>query len=85
MHPGGVGGLTRNPALTVASLSADFFGDKICTSKPPNTTGMYFQNVNGLHFIPSGGDFTDTCAKKHEANIDILGIAETKLDTYLFW
>jgi hypothetical protein len=36
----------QDPAPTVASLCEDFLGDKICTSKPPHTARMYFQNVN---------------------------------------
>ena len=50
--------------------------------KPENTTRMYFVNVNGLRFGPQGGDFLDACATMHTAHIDILGLAETKLDTH---
>jgi hypothetical protein len=51
------------------------------TNKPPNTTRMFFVNVNGLQFGALGGEFTDVCFQMNEANIDILGLAETKLDT----
>ena len=50
--------------------------------KPENTTRMYFVNVNGLRVGPQGGDFLDACATMHTAHIDILGLAETKLDTH---
>jgi exonuclease III len=43
---------------------------------------MYFVNVNGLRFGPRGGDFSEVCATMHTAHIDILGLAETKLDTH---
>jgi exonuclease III len=42
---------------------------------------MYFVNVNGLRLGPSGGDFSDLCTNMEEAHIDILGLAETKLNT----
>jgi hypothetical protein len=49
--------------------------------KTENTTRMYFINVNGLQFGPQGGDFLDACGTIHTVHIDILGLAETKLDT----
>jgi exonuclease III len=42
---------------------------------------MFFLNVNGLRFGSLGGEFTEVCSQMNEANIDILGLAETKLDT----
>jgi exonuclease III len=42
---------------------------------------MFFLNVNGLRFGSLGGEFTEVCFQMNEANIDILGLAETKLDT----
>jgi hypothetical protein len=71
----------QDSACPVASLCEDFLGDRIRTSKPPNTTRMHFQNVNGLNYTSSGGEFNDICAQIHKDNINILGIAETKLDT----
>jgi hypothetical protein len=70
-------------ATTQASfLSPDsFIGDKMTPNKPPNTTRMFFANVNGLRFGPQGGDFIDLCAQMDISHIDLLGIAETKLDT----
>jgi hypothetical protein len=50
--------------------------------KTENTTRMYFVNVNGLRFGPQGGDSLDACASMHTAHIDILEVAETKLDTH---
>jgi hypothetical protein len=42
---------------------------------------MFFVNVNGLQFGSLGGEFTEVCFQMNEANIDILGLAETKLDS----
>ena len=58
-----------------------FLGDKMPDDKPPNTTRMFFVNVNGLRFGPQGGEFLEVCAQMHSAHIDMLGLAETKLDT----
>jgi hypothetical protein len=33
----------QDPAPKATFLCEDFVGDKICTSKPPNTIRMYFQ------------------------------------------
>jgi hypothetical protein len=51
------------------------------TNKPSNTTRIFFVNVNGLQFGSLGGEFTEVCSQMNEANIDILGLAESKLDT----
>jgi hypothetical protein len=49
--------------------------------KPPNTTRLYYANVNGLAYGPRGGDFAEACCTVKKAHIDLLGIGETKLDT----
>jgi hypothetical protein len=38
-----------------------FLGDRLTGAKQPNTTRMYFVNVNGLRLCPSGGDFSELC------------------------
>jgi hypothetical protein len=56
-------------------------GARMYTNKPPNPTRIFFVYVNGLQFGSLGGEFTDLCFQMNEANIDVLSIAETKLDT----
>lgn len=60
----------------------DTIGDHLPPSKPPNTTRIYFVNVNGISFGSLGGDFSAICTAVKEHGIDILGVAETKLDTH---
>jgi hypothetical protein len=51
------------------------------TTKPLNTTRIYFTNVNGLRLCSKGGDFSDVCTTMNDSHIDIFSIAETKLYT----
>jgi hypothetical protein len=59
----------------------DFIRERMSTNKPSNTTRMFFVNVHGLQFGSLGGEFIEVCFQMDEANIDILGLAETKLDS----
>ena len=52
--------------------------------KPPNTTRIYGQNVNGIALDQLGGDFTNLCSIVRESQIDIAGFSEHKLDTTKF-
>ncbi|KAG7367974.1 endonuclease/exonuclease/phosphatase family protein [Nitzschia inconspicua] len=58
-----------------------FLGDLLATPKPPEHTRLYFVNANGLHHGALGGDFAEVCQTMSEEHIDIMGIAETHLDT----
>jgi hypothetical protein len=62
----------------------DTVGDLLPPTKPPNTTRVYFINVNGITYGPTGGDFATIGKAAHDHGIDILGIAETHLDTTQF-
>ena len=65
------------------SASPDcFIGDEMTPIPQPSTTRIYFVNVNGLSYGATGGEFSEVCATMATDNIDILGLAETKLDTY---
>jgi len=59
----------------------DTVGSFLPTSKPPNTTRIYFININGITFSPTFSEFHDIASTTKDHGIDILGIAETKLDT----
>jgi hypothetical protein len=63
---------------------ADTIGDLLPPSKPLNTTRMYFINVNGITYESTGGDFANIGKAANDHGIDILGIAETHLDTTQF-
>jgi hypothetical protein len=45
------------------------------------STRIYFVNANGIWYGARGGEMNEVCARVLEGNIDIIGIAETKLDT----
>jgi len=62
----------------------DTVGDFLPPSKPPNTTRVYFINVNGISYGATGGDFATIGKTAADHGIDILGIAETHLDTTRF-
>jgi exonuclease III len=49
--------------------------------KPAGTTRFYFVNINGMKFEALGGEFDEMCQQVQDAGIDVMGIAETKLDT----
>jgi hypothetical protein len=72
---------THLPGQHPTTSLDDFIGENMFTNKPPNTTRVFFVNVNGLQFGSLGDEFTDVCFQMNEANIDILSLAETKLDT----
>ena len=59
----------------------DGVGDALPSTKCPGTTRLYFTNINGISYGALGGDFIDVCGITRDNGIDILGIAETKLDT----
>jgi hypothetical protein len=62
----------------------DTIGDLLPPSKPPNTTQVYFINVNGITYESTGSDFATTGKAANDHGIDILSIAETHLDTTRF-
>ncbi|KAG7367962.1 hypothetical protein IV203_030705 [Nitzschia inconspicua] len=55
--------------------------DLLVTPKPPEHTRLYFVNANGLHHGALGGEFAEACETASEEHIDIMGIAETHLNT----
>ncbi|KAG7344320.1 hypothetical protein IV203_022328 [Nitzschia inconspicua] len=58
-----------------------FLGDLLATPKPPEHTRLYFVNANGLLHGALGGEFAEVCETMSEQHIDIMGIAESHLDT----
>ena len=73
---------TTQPLPQPEFTSEFLIGDTMSSDKPPNTTRVYFVNINGLPFHPStSGGFEEACNTMATSHIDILGIAETKLDT----
>jgi hypothetical protein len=71
------------PSPPTNSSITDNIGDPLPAHKPPNTTRVYFANVNGLQYGAQGGDFATICNTMHSSHIDILGLVETKLDSNL--
>jgi hypothetical protein len=45
------------------------------------STRIYFVKANGIRYGAGGGEMNEVCTRVLEGNIDIKGIAETKLDT----
>jgi hypothetical protein len=55
--------------------------DELPPWRASGSTRVYFVNANGIRFGAKGGEMHEVCARVLEGNIDIIGIAETKLDT----
>jgi hypothetical protein len=58
----------------------DTIGNRLPLSKPPNTTRVYFINLNGIAYETNGGNFATIGKAANDHGIDILSIAETLLD-----
>jgi hypothetical protein len=59
----------------------EWIGDEIPPHRESGSTRVYFVNANGIRYGAKGGEMNEVCARVLEGNIDIIGIAETKLDT----
>ena len=57
-----------------------YIGDVLSLPKAPNTTRLYFQNVNGISLC-TPGTWMDTCEHFRDLQVDIALIAKHKLDT----
>jgi hypothetical protein len=70
------------PPSPSAGVSVDeWVGDELPPRKASGSTRVYFVNANGIRYGARGGKMNEVCARVLEGNIDIIGIAETKLDT----
>jgi hypothetical protein len=56
-------------------------GDELPPQRASGSTRIYFINANGIQYGARGGEINKVCARVLEGNIDIIGIAGTKLDT----
>jgi hypothetical protein len=56
-------------------------GDELPPQRASGSTRIYFFNANGIWYGARGGEMIEVCTRVLEGNIDIKGIAETKLDT----
>jgi exonuclease III len=65
---------------TVVSVDK-WVGDEFPPHRESGSTRVYFVNANGIWYGTKGGKMNEVCARVLEGNIDIIGIAETKLDT----
>jgi hypothetical protein len=59
----------------------EWVGDKLPPQRASSSTRINFVNANGIWYGARGGEMNKVCARVLEGNIDIIGIAETKLDT----
>jgi hypothetical protein len=59
----------------------EWVGDKLPPERAAGSTRFYFVNVNGIRYGVLGGEMDVVGSRVSEGNIDVLGIAETKLDT----
>jgi hypothetical protein len=65
-----------------AGVSVDkWVGNEFPPRRASGSTRIYFVNANGIGYGTRGGEMSEVCARVLEGNIDIIGIAETKLDT----
>jgi hypothetical protein len=58
-----------------------WIGDEIPPHRESGSSRVYFVNANGICYRARGGEMNEVCTRVLEGNIDIIGIAETKLDT----
>jgi hypothetical protein len=59
----------------------EWVGDKLPPERVAGFTRFYFVNANGIRYGALGGEMDEVYSRVSEGNIDVLGIAETKLDT----
>ncbi len=55
-------------------------GDRLDLDKPPGTTRIYMQNVNGFQLTP-GGTYATACQHLKDMDVDHAMFCEHKLDT----
>ena len=55
-------------------------GDTMPDNKPPETTRLYIQNVNGIQFDSNGGDLNTIAMEMTRTNSDIVALIETNID-----
>ena len=70
-------GLTVSDPVTPPLQHNLRIGDPMILPKPPNTTRIHFQNVNGIN--PT--NYGTICTAWKEIEADIILVNETKLDT----
>jgi hypothetical protein len=59
----------------------EWVGEELPPQRSSGSTRIYFVNANGIRYGAGGGEMNEVCTRVLEGNIDIIGIAETKLDT----
>jgi hypothetical protein len=79
-HDPGLG--NSSPLSPSAGVPADeWVGDELPPQRSSGSTRIYFVNANGIRYGAGGGEMNEVCTRVLEGNMDIIGIAETKLDT----
>jgi len=68
----------------VEQLDGDYIGDILQEDKPPNTTRMYFHNLNGLKWDTHGGTWPVICQAMAGIHADIACFSEVNQDTLKF-
>ena len=61
--------------------SNEHFIDPLQPVKPPNTTRLYFQNLNGVTLDTHGGTWSHVCENSAATQIDMLLFSELNKDT----
>jgi hypothetical protein len=75
-------GTSPPPSSSTGGLVDEWIGDEIPPHREAGSTRVYFVNANGIRYYGArGGEMNEVCVRVLEGNIDITGIAETKLDT----
>jgi hypothetical protein len=69
------------PSLSTGVSVDEWVGDELPPQRASGSTRIYFVNANGIRYGARGGEFNEVCARVLEGNIEIIGIAEMKLDT----
>ena len=69
---------------TEDGMGGEYTGDIMQEDKPPNTTRIYFQNLNGLKWNTNGGTWPVICQAMAGIHADIACFSEINQDTAKF-
>jgi hypothetical protein len=70
------------PSSPSTGVSVDeWVGDERHPHRESGSTRVYFVNANSIRYGARGGEMNEVCTRVLEGNINIIGIADTKLDT----
>ena len=81
LAPMPIQGLTHIQGQQLPGMQDNFYvGDVMALPKNPTTTRVYFQNVNGIN-LTQLGNWSEICEHLRDMEVDIVLLAEHKLDT----